>query len=119
MFVAKEAEMQEKEMKLIELQEMYETRLLAMKVIFNHFAFSFVSLLHPSHSYLYGCTFTVCVFYDRYIGTSSCNLHETRMHPAVRRRRRTVPHFSVRVSTHVCIHGKVFLFSLHNLCILR
>jgi len=34
MFVAKEAEMQEKEMKLIELQEMYETRLLAMKVIF-------------------------------------------------------------------------------------
>ena len=33
LFVAKETEMQEKEMKLMELQEMYETRLLAMKVI--------------------------------------------------------------------------------------
>jgi len=31
-FVAKETEMQEKEIKLMELQEMYETRLLAMKV---------------------------------------------------------------------------------------
>jgi len=31
---AKETEMQEKEMKLMELQEMYETRLLAMKVTF-------------------------------------------------------------------------------------
>jgi len=34
LFVAKETEMQEKEMKLLELQEMYETRLLAMKVTF-------------------------------------------------------------------------------------
>jgi len=31
-FVGKETEMQEKEMKLMELQEMYETRLLSMKV---------------------------------------------------------------------------------------
>jgi len=35
LFVAKETEMQEKEMKLMELQEMYETRLLAMKVTFS------------------------------------------------------------------------------------
>ena len=34
--VAKETEMQEKEMKLMELQEMYETRLLAMKVTLLH-----------------------------------------------------------------------------------
>ena len=34
-FVAKESEMQEKELKLMELQEMYETRLLAMKVTFS------------------------------------------------------------------------------------
>lgn len=32
MEAAKETEMQEKEMKLMELQEMYETRLLAMKI---------------------------------------------------------------------------------------
>jgi len=32
LFVGKETEMKEKEVKLMELQEMYETRLLAMKV---------------------------------------------------------------------------------------